>query len=53
MKWTQGHIWVLSLTIQSRDAVFMYKYVKVNNGNAEQWEEGYNRIADLLSLHQT
>ena len=31
----------------------MYKYVKVNSGNAEQWEEEYNRIADLLSLNQT
>ena len=30
----------------------MYKYVKVVNGNADSWEQGYNRIADLLSLHQ-
>ena len=30
----------------------MYKYVKVVNGNADSWEQGYNRIADMLSLHQ-
>ena len=30
----------------------MYKYVKVINGNAGSWEQGYNRVADLLSLHQ-
>jgi hypothetical protein len=53
MKWSEGHIWEINLNIPSKDCVFCYKYVKVNNGNAEEWEQGYNRIADLLSLHQT
>lgn len=53
MKWSEGHIWQLKLNLTSKDTVFFYKYVKVNNGNVEEWEQGYNRIADLLSLHQT
>ena len=52
MKWSEGHIWQLNLNLTSKDTVFFYKYVKVNNGNVEEWEQGYNRIADLLSLHQ-
>ena len=52
MKWTTGHIWVITLEIPKTNTVFMYKYVKVVNGNADSWEQGYNRIADLLSLHQ-
>ena len=53
MKWTEGHIWEINLKMPSKDCVFFYKYVKVKDGNAEEWEQGYNRIADLLSLHQT
>jgi hypothetical protein len=51
MKWTEGHIWVINMVLPKQSTVFMYKYVKVVNGNAGSWEQGYNRVADLLSLH--
>lgn len=51
MKWTEGHIWVMNIVLPAKSSIFMYKYVKVVNGNAGTWEQGYNRIADLLSLH--
>ena len=53
MKWTEGHVWVYeNLKIDGKNPVFQYKYAVLNNGKPEIWEQGYNRIADLLSLHQ-
>mmetsp|Transcript_18109 Transcript_18109/g.30921 ORF Transcript_18109/g.30921 Transcript_18109/m.30921 type:complete len:163 (+) Transcript_18109:268-756(+) len=53
MKWTAGHIWVLEgLRVPAGKSVFQYKYVKMENGSPVQWEQGYNRLADLYLLHQ-
>ena len=49
MKWTDGHVWVLP-NLKVHDTVFQYKYVVLNNGKPERWEEGFNRIADLKLL---
>ena len=51
MKWTDGHVWVLETIIPEKSTVFMYKYVKLNYGNPQHWEQGYNRLADLLLLY--
>ena len=51
MTWTQGHIWkITDMPVLSSDAIFQYKYVLINNGQPERWEQGYNRIADLKLL---
>jgi len=54
MRWTEGHIWVIDgLEFENHQAVFQYKYVVLNHGSPERWEEGFNRIADLrLLAHQ-
>ena len=49
MKWSEGHIWVLP-DIRISDPYFQYKYVVLNNGQPERWEQGLNRIADLPLL---
>ena len=49
MKWTEGHVWVLedlSINVQ----YFQYKYVVLSNGKPCRWEQGINRIGDMLLL---
>ena len=51
MTWTQSHIWkIVDMPVHSSDAIFQYKYVVINDGQPERWEEGFNRIADLKLL---
>ena len=49
MKWTEGHVWVLS-GMKINEAVFQYKYVVMKDGKPDRWEQGFNRIADLRLL---
>ena len=49
MKWTEGHVWVIE-NLQISNPYFQYKYVVLNNGKPERWEQGLNRICDLKLL---
>ena len=52
MTWTEGHIWVLDIRVNLNSPVFMYKYVVLNRDrHPTKWEDGFNRVADLLLLH--
>jgi len=50
MKWSEGHVWKLTIQVPSNTPVFQYKYVVLQEGNSSIWEKGYNRIADLRLL---
>ena len=50
MKWSEGHVWKLTIQVPSNTSVFQYKYVVLQEGNSSIWEKGYNRIADLRLL---
>ena len=54
MTWSEGHVWVaenVKVSIEYGDKqYFMYKYVVINNGNLERYEQGIDRIADLKLL---
>lgn len=49
MKWTEGHVWVLQ-NVPISVPYFQYKYVVMNHGQPERWEQGINRIGDLALL---
>jgi hypothetical protein len=52
MTWTEGHIWVLDIKVDLHNPVLMYKYVVLNRDkHPSKWEGGFNRVADLLLLH--
>ena len=38
MKWTEGHIWTITIKVTKDTPVFMYKYVKMIDGRADTWE---------------
>ena len=56
MKWTTGHVWVaedISISESKGDPTyFMYKYVLLQNGNFQFYEQGLDRIADLKLLKE-
>jgi hypothetical protein len=56
MKWTNGHVWVaedISISESKGDPTyFMYKYVLLQNGNFQFYEQGLDRIADLKLLKE-
>lgn len=49
MKWTDGHVWVLE-NLPVHVQYFQYKYVVLNNGQPDRWEQGINRIGDMALL---
>ena len=49
MKWTDGHVWVLE-NVPISVPYFQYKYVIMRDGQPEKWEQGINRIGDLMLL---
>jgi hypothetical protein len=56
MKWTPSHVWVaedISISESKGDPTyFMYKYVLLQNGNFQFYEQGLDRIADLKLLKE-
>ena len=42
-----GDSWALEIAIPSYNSVFEYKYVVMNHGQPERWEQCSNRKADL------
>ena len=50
MQWTEGHIWETVEPIISFKPHFLYKYIIIENGEVKRWEQGANRLADLLNL---
>jgi hypothetical protein len=56
MRWTDDHVWVadnIRVTQEYGDKTFfMYKYVLINNGSLELYEQGIDRIADLKLLEE-
>ena len=49
MKWTEGHVWVLE-NVSISVPYFQYKYVVMNHGQPDRWEQGLNRIGDMVLL---
>ena len=47
MKWTEGHIWTISLDLV--DPQFEYKYV-IKTGKELKWEPGPNRVCVMSEL---
>jgi len=56
MKWKPGHVWVaedIPISESKGDPTyFMYKYVLLQNGNFQFYEQGLDRIADLKLLKE-
>ena len=46
-----GSLWQIQLQVST--PIFMYKYVKTSQNKIEEWEQGYNRIADLQTLKES
>jgi len=50
LKWTEGDLWETKVPIQTRKSHFYYKFILMNNGEKVKFEEGVDRIADLVIL---
>ena len=49
MKWSDGHVWRYQLKANQD---FTYKYVVLNNGKPERWEDGPNRYCVNSISHE-
>ena len=49
MTWHEGDNWVLE-GVKVPLNILEYKYVVMNNGHPERWEDGFNRFVDLKLL---
>jgi len=50
LKWTEDNIWETKEPIKTRKNHFYYKFILMNNGQKVKFEEGVDRIADLVIL---